>query len=264
MSLPAIAEEDDPLRRAPGEALWPQRYPLQVLQSIRAHSGSAVWTALYQQNPVAAEGQVFKRDWWRSYTDAPSSFDRIVMSAATAFKTGAEADYSAMTVWGQTQAAYYLLPVWRGRAEFPELKRQAIAMAAVWSPTALLVEDRASGQSLVQELQRETSLPVLPISIDKDKVTRAQAITPLVEAGKVFLPASAPWLSDYLDELSSFPATRHDDQVDSTTKALNWMRTPPEPGILGYYRILHEEQHEWGEFYGDLCTVRACSRRPKA
>jgi phage terminase large subunit-like protein len=138
-----------------------------------------------------------------------------------------------------------------------------IALAAAWSPNTLLVEDRASGQSLIQELRNETSLPVLPVSVDRDKVTRAQAVTPMVEAGRVFLPASAAWVADYLDELSSFPAAPHDDQVDSTTMALNWMRSPGEPGILLYYRMLHEEQHERGKIVGD-CGMKYCARSREA
>jgi predicted phage terminase large subunit-like protein len=249
ISMPAIAEEDEGWRKV-GEPLWPQMFPVETLRRTRAAIGEAAWVSLYQQRPAAAEGAVFRRDWWRSYTDVPQSFDRIVMSADTAFKAGTEADYSVVTVWGETKTGCYLLTVWRGRAEFPELKRQVIALAAAWSPTSLLVEDRASGQSLVQELQRETSLPVLPVSVDKDKVTRAQAITPLIEAGRVFLPASAPWLGDYLDELSSFPAAQHDDQVDSTTMALNWMREGPEPAIVEYYRLQAEELHRQSELSG--------------
>jgi len=89
-----------------------------------------------------------------------------------------------------------------------------------------LIENRASGQSLIQELQRETSLPIQAVDVSKDKITRANAATPTAEAGRVYLPESAPWLEVYLDELSSFPAAPHDDLVDSTTMALNWIRRP--------------------------------------
>jgi predicted phage terminase large subunit-like protein len=223
ISMPAIAEEDEGWRKT-GDALWPEAFPIEALERTRQAIGEVAWVSLYQQRPAAAEGAVFRRDWWHSYTEVPQSFKRIVMSADTAFKTGREADYSVMTVWGETQTGYYLLTVWRGRVEFPDLKRQVVALASIWSPNAVLVEDQASGQSLIQELRRETSLPLHPVSVDRDKLSRAQAVTPIVEAGKVFLPASASWLADYLDELSSFPAAPHDDQVDSTTMALNWMR----------------------------------------
>jgi phage terminase large subunit-like protein len=89
-----------------------------------------------------------------------------------------------------------------------------------------LVEDRASGQSLLQELKSATTLPVLAVKVDSDKLSRAQAVTPLIEAGKVFLPESAPWLADYIDELATFPTGNYDDAVDSTTQALNYLRQP--------------------------------------
>ena len=97
-------------------------------------------------------------------------------------------------------------------------------MAQEWNPTEILVEDRASGQSLIQELRSSTLLPIIPVKSDRDKQSRAQAITPIIEAGKVFLPENAPWLPDFLDEMASFPNGLHDDIVDSTSQALNYLR----------------------------------------
>lgn len=235
LSLPAIAEASDPLGRVEGEALWPERFPLEALEGVKRVLGSGAFTALYQQRPAAAEGAVFRRDWWKFYRETPASFDRIVMSADTAFQEKESADYSAVTVWGETKTGFYLLLAWRARLEFPELKRRLVALAAEWKPTALLIEDRASGQSLLQEFRRETSLPLVPVSADKSKLTRAAAVTPTIEAGRVYLPEGAAWLDVYLDELSSFPAAKHDDLVDSTTQALNWMRGSPEDGVFGFY-----------------------------
>lgn len=221
LSLPAIAEADGVDWRKEGEALWPERFDEEALRRIRITSG-ANWASLYQQRPAAIEGAVFRREWWKYFTAAPE-FKRIVQFWDTAFKSGAENDFSVCTTWGETATAYFLLDVWRERIEFPELKRTAIALYDKWKAHAVLVEDKASGQSLVQELQRETKLPVVPWKVDKDKVARATAVTPLVEAGRVFLPERAPWLLAYLDELSSFPTAPHDDQVDSTTGALAYL-----------------------------------------
>jgi predicted phage terminase large subunit-like protein len=124
-------------------------------------------------------------------------------------------------------SGYYLLWFWRGKVEFPELKRRMNWLAQEWRPNQILIEDRASGQSLIQELKHSTALPIIPIKVDKDKLARAEAITPLIEAGKVFLPESAPWLNDYVDELAAFPNGVHDDAVDSTTQALNYIRPQP-------------------------------------
>lgn len=233
LSLPAIAEPGDELGRLEGEALWPERYPVEELQRIKSVVGSANWSSLYQQRPVSSESAVFKPEWWQTYRERPAEFDRIVMSADTAFKVSQVSDFSVVTTWGQTKTGFYLLNVWRERCEFPRLKAALTALAAEWRPNALLVEDRASGQSLIQELRSETSLPVLPVRIDSDKVTRAQAVTPMIEAGRVFIPAEAPWLADFLGELGSFPAAPHDDQVDSVTQALNYLRGQHD-GVLDY------------------------------
>ena len=115
--------------------------------------------------------------------------DRNVCDTAYGIKKAN--DYSVVTVWGEAENGFYLIDLWRGRAEFPQLKRQLIAMAAEWRPNALLVERKSSGISLVQELQQGTRLPILPIEVDTDKATRAWAASPLVEAGKVFLPKAA-------------------------------------------------------------------------
>jgi len=224
LSLPAIAEQDEDLRKE-GEALWPERFPLAELERIRAAIGSRAWTSLYQQRPAAAEGVIFRWEWWQFYRPPLTlSLSRTVQSWDTAFKKGAENDFSVCTTWGVAENGYYLLHLWRGRAEFPELKRVLASLAEQWKPDAILVEDRASGQSLIQELRLGNSLPVLPVKVDSDKLARAQAVTPLVEAGRVFLPESAPWLGDFLDELAAFPSGVHDDIVDSTTQALNHLR----------------------------------------
>jgi predicted phage terminase large subunit-like protein len=221
VSFPAIAERDEGFRRE-GEPLWPERFPLPVLEQIRQAIGGVTWASLYQQRPAAAEGTMFKRDWWQRYAVAPQ-LSRIIQSWDTAFKSGRENDYSVCTTWGHAVAGYFLLGLWRGRVEFPELKRRLVDLAKEWNANGVLVEDAASGQSLIQEL-RMTALPILAIKADSDKLSRAAAVTPLLEAGKVFLPESAPWLADYLDELAAFPTGAHDDAVDSTTQALNHLR----------------------------------------
>lgn len=225
LNWPAIAEVDEAFRRA-GEALWPEKFPLEKLEGIRAVLGGGPFASLYQQHPAAAEGAIFKREWWRFFREQPP-LKRIVQSWDTAFKNGTENDYSACTTWGVADNGYYLLWFWRGRVEFPELKKRMQWLAEQWKPHQILVEDKASGQSLIQELRYASALPIIPIKVDKDKLARAEAITPLIEAGRVFLPEFAPWLSDYVDELAAFPTGVHDDAVDSTTQALNYLRHAP-------------------------------------
>jgi predicted phage terminase large subunit-like protein len=224
ISLPALAEPGDLLGRTEGAPLWPEKFPIETLERIREAIGSAAWASLYQQRPTLQEGAIFKSSWWRTFTEQPT-YRRCIMSLDTAFKAGQANDYSVIQTWFENPVGYFLINCWRGRVEFPELKRQAVALAEIWKPNAVLIEDAASGQSLVQSLQAETRLPVLPVKPLGDKVARASAISPLVEAGRVHLPESASWLADFLDEISSFPAAPHDDQVDALAQALAYMRT---------------------------------------
>ncbi len=209
-----------------GKALWPARYPLSALEKLRS-SDARSFESLYQGNPTIAEGQIIKREWWHYYKERPK-FLRVIHSWDTAFKDKTKNDYSVCTVWGVAENGYYLLDVWRGKVEFPELKRIATALYDRDTSDVVLVEDMASGQSLIQELQRNTRIPVLPVKVDKNKVARANSATPLIEAGKVYLPEYAPWLFDYIEELSAFPNGDYDDQVDSTTQVLEYMRGPRE------------------------------------
>ncbi len=226
LSMPAIAESDDAFRKE-GEALWSERFPRPLLEQIRAAIGDRPWASQYQQRPSAATGAVFKRHWWQFYRPPLNGpFTRIVQSWDTAFKKGTENDYSVCTTWCVTENGYYLLHLWRGRVEFRELKRTLALLAEHWKPSAILVEDRASGQSLIQELKSSTALPIIPVKVDSDKQARAQAVTPLMEAGKIFVPEpeSAPWVSDFVEEMACFPNGVYDDVVDSTTQALNYLR----------------------------------------
>ncbi len=209
-----------------GQALWPERYPLDTLENIKASIGSMAFESLYQGEPTVAEGNIIKREWWRYYRERPN-FSRIIHSWDTAFKSETKNDYSVCTIWGEGQTGYYLLDVWRQRVEFPELKRAVISFYDRDRPAAVVVEDKASGQSLIQELKRDTKIPVLPFKVDSDKTARVNAVTPLIEADRVFLPEHANWLSDFIEELSAFPSGEHDDQVDSMSQALGYMKTPP-------------------------------------
>ena len=210
-----------------GQPLWPERYSLEDLERTRSSIGSRSFEALYQGNPTIATGQIIKREWWKHYQTVPR-FQRTIQSWDTAFKSKAQNDYSVCSVWGESQNGYYLLDVWRGKVEFPELKRVAISLYERDKPDLVLVEDKASGQSLIQELQRNTRIPLFAVKVDKDKIARAYAITPSIESGRVYLPESAPWLFDFLEEMSGFPNATHDDQVDSVTQALSFMRTEPD------------------------------------
>lgn len=253
VSYPAVAEIDEPHRKA-GEALHPERYPLADLVGedghggIRRAVGARVWASLYQQRPAAAEGAILKRAYWKYYR--PTSSDpatlvkelgitSVVQVWDTAFKEKAQNDPSACMTFGLSPSKYFILDVWTGKVEYPDLKRTAIAQHAKWKPHAVLIEDKASGQSLIQELRRETVIPVLPIQVDRDKVARANAISPQLEAGLVYLPEAAPWVADFVDECATFPNAAHDDQVDTLTMALDYARK--NAGGMGVMEFMRQE-----------------------
>lgn len=234
LSLPAIAEVEDEIGRKPGDALWPESFPLATLEKIRASIGSRDWTALYQQRPTPAEGGIFKGLWFRRYATRQDSYSQIVQSWDTAIKADQINDPSVCTTWGIRPDGYDLLQVLVRRLEYPDLKRVVVSQADAFDPNAILIEDKASGQQLLQDLRVSTKLPLIGILPKMDKITRASAVSAMVEAGRVSLPTNAAWLTDYEAEMLTFPNAPHDDQVDSTTQFLNWMKSrdrAPSPTI---------------------------------
>ena len=224
LSLPAIAEVDeDLLGRKRGEPLWKQ-YPLEALERIKRSVGSRDWSALYQQRPAPADGGIFKSHWFARYTKPQEVYDQIVQSWDTASKPGQLNDPSVCTTWGVRKDGFDLLQVVVRRLEYPDLKALVVKQATDWLPGAILIEDKSSGQALLQDLRRETQLPVIAINPINDKITRASAESATVEAGKVALPTQAPWLTDYEMELMTFPNAANDDQVDSTSQFLKWIK----------------------------------------
>ncbi len=148
----------------------------------------------------------------------------MILSLDTAFSERQTADYSVAVVLGQHEQGVLILDVVRGHYAYPELRGIAIELAARWKPAAVLVENKASGQSLTQSLQRETTLPIVPVNVDGDKVSRAHTITPYWESQRVFAPEGAPWLGDFEDELYVFPKAPHDDQVDAFTQGVRYLQ----------------------------------------
>jgi predicted phage terminase large subunit-like protein len=149
---------------------------------------------------------------------------RIIQSWDTAMKTGQGRDASACATFLERDGVHYLIDMLAAQMEYPELKRAVVAQAERFAPEVILIEDKASGQSLLQDLRVETNLPLLAQIPDADKLSRLLRVTPMMEAGKVALPKFAPWLAALEEELFGFPDARHDDQVDAISQYLNWLR----------------------------------------
>jgi len=168
-----------------------------------------------------------------------------VQSWDTACKASELSDFSVCTTWGIAGTDLYLLDVLRRRMEYPELKRAVREQYERFRPSVVLIEDKASGTQLIQELVREGLYAVTRYQPQSDKVMRLHAQTAMIENGFVHLPDAASWLAAYLHELTSFPKGRHDDQVDSTAQMLDWFKRGAGPssnaGIFELYRRRAEE-----------------------
>ena len=234
LNLPAIAETDETVllspihvyRRRLGEALHPEREPLEVLAEIKKSMGSKEFSAQYQQEPVPPGGDMIKWAWFRRYGETPQLQygDRILLSWDTAGSVGELASYSACVVLLVRGDATYVLDVIRERLEYPDLKRKVLSTyqhwRSVWANCTLLIEDKGSGQSLIQDLRSGGIFPVA-VNPKGDKVMRMHGHTARIEAGTVVLPQSAPWLSEFEREVMAFPGGRHNDQVDALSQGLD-------------------------------------------
>ncbi len=228
LRLPALADEpDDPLGRKTGESLWPEWFDTEALNEIKAdlttEQGARAWQALYQQRPTADEGGQFKRAWFAERWDEEPKTNFRVMGVDAAYKTGIMNDYSAIVVAGISGHNMPLLDVRQGRWEYPELKRAIIEAAEEWRPHAVVIEDTAAGQSVIQELRRTTQLPVIPIKVSASKEARAATVAPTCESGKVILPKHGSLVGALVDQLAAFPAGLHDDMVDAFVHAFGYL-----------------------------------------
>jgi predicted phage terminase large subunit-like protein len=219
VEFPAIMPSDEPL--------WPEFWQKDDLLKVKAALPVAKWNAQWQQHPTASEGAIVKKEWWRTWEDEDiPPIKYIMQSYDTAFSKKESADYSAITTWGVFEPEeggpdnLILLDGRRGRYNFPELKQVALEEYDYWEPDMVIVEAKASGMPLTDELRR-TGIPVLNYTPSKgrDKVTRMHTVAPLFEAGMVWAP-DKKFADEVIDECASFPMGDHDDFVDSMTMAL--------------------------------------------
>lgn len=228
LNFPAICERlDDGTGRQIGEALWPEAYSLKYLLQQKQSLGSRSFDSLYQQRPRPGEGGVFKEAWCSDrYESIPFEAGVVVHSWDTASKTDQINDPTAGAFFRMGRGAnrHYLAEIYRDRMDYPTLKRRVIAFAERDRPAAVLIEDKGSGTSLIQDLRASTTVPVIPIEVEGDKLFRANEVSAMVEAGLLALPKRAPWLVDFEGEFFGFPIATNDDQVDAVTQYFKWAR----------------------------------------
>lgn len=231
LRLPAIAEAKTIIdfgrvkkTREEGDLLHPEREGKEEIDRQKTAMGSYAFAGQYQQRPAPAEGGIFKAAWFTNRYREQPVYSSIVQSWDTASKAGQLNDPSVCTTWGIHENGYDLLQVLVKRLEYPELKRLVLSQAEAFLPDAVLIEDKSSGQQLIQDLRLETKLPIIPVMPVQDKITRASTVSHLAEAGKVRLPQAAAWLAGFETEILTFPNASHDDQVDSMSQFLNWVK----------------------------------------
>jgi len=213
-----------------GKPLWPEFWKLEELESVKASLSVQKWNAMYQQQPTNDEGAILKREWWRVWPDPqPPIVNYIIQSYDTAYSKKETADFSVITTWGvfypdqDSGPNIILLDVVRGRWDFPELKRIAKDEYKHWNPDNVLIEAKATGVTLQQELRR-LGIPVTMYTpggrrSGTDKVSRAHAVAPVFESGMVWAP-DTDWAEELVEECAAFPKGDNDDMVDSTTQAI--------------------------------------------
>ena len=223
LEFPAILPSNTPL--------WPEYWSLDELEKVKMSIGLKKWNAQWQQQPTNDDGAILKREWWRKWKhDEPPSCEYILQTMDTAYSKKETADFSVIATWGvfypsaDGGPALILLSVQKGRWDFPELKRVARSEYLYWNPDNVLIEAKATGTPLQQEL-RKMGIPVTMYSpggrrTGQDKVSRANAVAPLLESGMVWYPEGEEFAQDLVEECAAFPNGSNDDQVDVTVMAL--------------------------------------------
>lgn len=216
-------------RKEKNELLWPERFPQKWLDRFKPPKYPAThFASQFQQRPTPLEGGIIQHDWIKFYVELPE-IKSLVWSWDTAIKAGQENDFSVGTLWAVCSNGYYLIDMYREKVEYPALRRMVeglynSAKNEYSKINEVLIEDKASGQQLVQDF-KALRIPVIPMmpgkTMAKTKIERLTFCSSQFEAGKVYLPKEKPWVIEVVNELTQFPNAPHDDIVDSITQFLS-------------------------------------------
>lgn len=218
-------------RTESGELLWPERFSQDEIDGLKRDLGSFAVSGQLQQRPSPATGGLIKRAWWQYYGHPPAEFDEVIQSWDMAFKDTKASDYVVGQVWGRLGANTYLLDQVRDRMSFPETLVAFKSLTAKWpQSTAKIVEDKANGSAVIATLKNKIA-GIIPYSPEQSKVARVHAVTPQIESGNVWLPNTASFTSDFVEECAKFPMGAYDDQVDAMSQALLRFSGKPRPKV---------------------------------
>lgn len=241
LKIPAIYEEEtifsEPYKLIidPGAVLHEERENLNDLHKIRSELGQYNFAAQYNQEPISSKGAMIQKDWLKYYgNDDKINYTQVIQSWDTAIKAKDEHDYTVGITIGVNKDGYYILDICRKKLEFPQLIELLKNKTQKWKPQVILIEDKGSGQSLIQSLIQEIKIPIIAIKPKLDKITRFAIHSVKFELGKIFINKDSDWRMIFEQELLSFPRGAHDDQIDALSQALSYL----ERRILAQVREL--------------------------
>jgi len=235
-----------------GNSLWPEFWPLDQLEALKEELSPAKWNAQYQQQPTGEEGAIIKREWWNIWTkEDPPRCEFIIQAWDTAFTKNERSDFSACTTWGifymnedSNDTHMILLDSFQKRMEFPELKEKARSHYLEWEPDDCIIEAKAAGASLIQELNQQADLFVRGYTPSRgtrqqsnDKISRMNTVAPIFQSGKVWAPDTR-WARELIDQMAAFPNAAHDDLADTAVMAVTRFRQG------GFLRLESDEREE--------------------
>jgi predicted phage terminase large subunit-like protein len=245
IEFPAILGEDE----GKPKALWPEFWKMEELLGVKASLSAQKWSAQWLQQPTSDSISIIKRDWWKQWErEQVPGLEYIIQSYDTAYLKKESADYSAITTWGvfypneDSGPNLILLDSKKGRYEFPELKRVALDSYHYWEPDIVIIEAKASGSPLTQEL-RAMGIPVMNYSPGRgqDKHARVNSVAPLFESGMVWAPEK-DFADEIIEECAQFPNGEHDDLVDSMSQALLRFR---QGGFIQHHQDYVDEDNPY-------------------
>ena len=262
LDLPAIAQSDERIEigadrffeRKAGEALQPDREPLDTLGEIRRNMSAYDFSAQYLQRPVPLDGNLVRPEWLKPYDRLPEESEtgpraRIVQSWDLAVSDSSGADYSVCITALVRGKRIWVLDVYRDRINYPAQKKKLIALARHWQADVVLVEKAANGTPLLDDLRQldADGVPTpIGVPVKGSKLERLSVQTSRLEAGDVMVPAKADWRAAFLHELAAFPGTGHDDQVDALSQLMAWTETASRRcSIATFTEVVPLDRFDW-------------------
>jgi predicted phage terminase large subunit-like protein len=217
-----------------GELLHKSRDSAEDIVRLEQEIGKANFAAQYLQEPLDDKGSLLKEEDISFYDALTDSFEYCIQSWDTAIKIGAQSDYSVCLSFGISNNRYYLVHAMREKLDYPALKQKLYSLNHKFTPKFILIEDKASGQQLIQDAKLEGFTNIVGIKPKLDKVTRFASVVPQFQSGKILLPKARAMDQLIIRELTTFPYSKNDDIVDAMSQFLNFMKersAKPAPRI---------------------------------